>query len=279
MARWVANKVIKSHTNAVKPGMTDKNKLCRFIFCLSQLYFDQISGKIMFKDQGNLMHMDEKWFYITRDGQSLEPAQRNSKNRATGTLVTKPIESVIEQVIKNMLIGKVLPEIKRKWPDNASKTIYIQQDSARPHINNCDADFREAASSGGCNIQAIQSLQTLTNSYKLDELVEAVTLAFENLEVVKLNYVFITMQGCMLEALKRRGHNDYKIPHMHKTKLAKQGLLPQYLEADADLVKDSIRYINNVDSVEVANAGKGYSITDLVESVMPDSQYFIDMCA
>ncbi|XP_074292108.1 uncharacterized protein LOC141618957 [Silene latifolia] len=280
VARWVATKVIKSHTNTLKP------------------------------DQGNLIHMDEKWFYITKDGQrpqydannqcifdakigiwpfvTLEPAQINSKNRVAGTLVTKPIESVTKQVIKNMLLEKVLPEIKRKWPENASKTIYIQQDIARPHIKNSDADFREATTSDGRNIQlvqqppnspdmnvldlgffrAIQSLQTLTNSYKLDEPVEAVTLYFNNLEVVKLNYVYISMQGCMLEVLKRRGHNDYKIPHMHKTKLAKAGLLPQYLEADVDLVKDNIRYINNVESVEVANAGNGYSITD-----------FIDMCA
>ncbi|XP_074301124.1 uncharacterized protein LOC141632478 [Silene latifolia] len=276
VSRWVKSKVIRSHTNALKPSLTDKNKLARLIFCLSKLYYDEMLSKIMFKDQGNLIHIDEKWFYITKDGQryylsqtepdqeeepfisvqsksyigkimfmcavarpkfsnnnecvfngnigiwpfvSLEPAQRNSKNRVAGTLETKPIESITKPVIKNMMLGVVLPEIKRKWPANASKNIFIQQDNARSHISNNDPDFREAASSDGWNIQlvqqppnspdlnvldlgffrAIQSLQTLTNSYKLNELVVAVKTVFDNLEVIKLNYVFITMQGCNAE--------------------------------------------------------------------------------
>ncbi|XP_074293752.1 uncharacterized protein LOC141620902 [Silene latifolia] len=271
VSNWVTDKVIRSHTNSLKPGLTDKNQLSRLIFSLSQLYYDHICRKVMFKDQSNIIHIDEKWFYVTKDGQRfylsqtepdpyrsvqsktfiwkimfmcavgrpqfdanndvifdgkigiwpfvyLEPAKRNSKNRVAGTMETKPIESITKQVVKDMLIGKVLPELKRKWPANASKTIYIQQDNARPHIKNSDADFREAASNDGWNIQLvqqppnspdmnvldlgffrdIQSLKTLTNSYKLDELVGAVTTAFNNLEVIKLNYVFITWQGCML---------------------------------------------------------------------------------
>ncbi|XP_074287884.1 uncharacterized protein LOC141613048 [Silene latifolia] len=280
VCRWVKSKVIRSHTNAIKPSLTDKNKLARLIFGLSKLYYDDMLSKIMFKDQSNVIHIDEKWFYITKDGGiwpfvSLEPAQRNSKNRVAGTIETKPIDSITKQVVKNMMLGVVLPEIKRKWSANASKTIFIQQDNARPHISNTDPDFREATSSDG----AIQSLQTLTNSYKVDELVVAVKTAFDNLEVIKLNYVFITLQGCMIEVLKRRGHNDYKISHMHKSKLAKEGLLPEYLEAEKSLVKDSIRYINNVDSVDVANAGNAENITDLVDAVMSDSPYFIDMCS
>ncbi|XP_074267443.1 uncharacterized protein LOC141590785 [Silene latifolia] len=304
------------------------------------LYYDELCKKVMFKDQSNIIHIDEKWFYITKDGQRfylsqtepdpyrsvqsktfigkimfmcavgrpqfdannnvifdgkigiwpfvyLEPAKRNSKNRVAGTMETKPIESITKHVVKDMLLGKVLPELKRKWPANASKTIYIQQDNARPHIKNSDADFREAASSDGWNIQlvqqppnspdmnvldlgffrAIQSLKTLTNSYKLDELVGAVTTAFNNLEVIKLNYVFITWQGCMLEVLKLRGHNKYKIPHMHKTKLAKEGRLPQYLQVDFTLVNDCIRYVENVgDASQIAE------ITELIDSVAVASQ-------
>ncbi|XP_074302848.1 uncharacterized protein LOC141636453 [Silene latifolia] len=307
---------------------------------MSQLYYDDLCSKVMFKDQSNVIHIDEKWFYITKDGQRfylsqtepdpyrsvqsktfigkimfmcvvgrpqysenndvifdgkigiwpfvyLEPAKRNSKNRDAGTMETKPIESITKQVVKDMLLGKVLPEIKKKWPKNASKTIYIQQDNARPHINNSDADFRAAASSNGWNIQlvqqppnspdlnvldlgffrAIQSLKTLSNSYKLDELVGAVTTTFNNLEVIKLNYVFITMQGCMLEVLQLRGYNKYKIPHMHKSKLAKEGRLPQYLQADINVVKDCIRYVQNVgDESHITQ------ITELIDSVMLGSQ-------
>ncbi|XP_074288120.1 uncharacterized protein LOC141613282 [Silene latifolia] len=307
-ARWVKSKVIRSHTNAIKPSLTDKNKLARLIFCLSKLYYDDMLSKIMFKD--HVIHIDEKWFYVTKDGQryylsqtepepeeephrsvqsksyigkimfmgavgrpkfsnnnecvfdgnigiwpfvSLEPAQRNSKNRVAGTMETKPIDSITKQVVKNMMLGVVLPEIKRKWPANASKTIFIQQDNTRLHISNTDPDFREAASSDGWNIQLVQQPPNSPDLNVLD------------------------LGGCMLEVLKRRGHNDYKIPHMHKSKLAKEGLLPEYLEAEKSLVKDSIRYIHNVDSIDVANAGNAENITDLVDVVMLDSPYFIDM--
>ena len=38
---------------------------------------------------------------------------------------------------------KILPSIRNKWPEGASKTIYIQQ--AKPHILDDDLEFREVA--------------------------------------------------------------------------------------------------------------------------------------
>ncbi|XP_074314690.1 uncharacterized protein LOC141649922 [Silene latifolia] len=290
VSKWVTDKVIKTDTNALKPGLTDKNKLCRLIFSMSQLYYDDICSKVMFKDQSNVIHIDEKWFYITKDGQRfylsqtepdpyrsvqsktfigkimfmcavgrpqysenndvifdgkigiwpfvyLEPAKRNSKNRVVGTMETKPIESITKQVVKDMLLGKVF-EIKRKWPKNASKTIYIQQDNARPHINNSDAILEQSDKLDGWNIQLVQQPP---NSPDLN--------------------------GCMLEVLQLRGHNKYKIPHMHKSKLAKEGRLPQYLQADINVVKDCIRYVQNVgDESQISQ------ITELIDSVMLGSQ-------
>ncbi|XP_074314843.1 uncharacterized protein LOC141651013 [Silene latifolia] len=311
VSKWVTDKVIRTHTNALKPGLTDKNKLCRLIFSMSQLYYDDICSKAMFKDQSNVIHIDEKWFYITKDGQRfylsqtepdpyrsvqsktfigkimfmcavgrpqydenndvifdgkigiwpfvyLEPAKRNSKNRVAGTMETKPIESITKQVVKDMLLGKVLPEIKRKWPENASKTIYIQQDNARPHINNSDADFRAAASSNGWNIQLVQQPP---NSPDLNVLDLGFFRAIHHQDTQEL------LQGCMLEVLQLRGHNKYKIPHMHKSKLAKEGRLPQYLQADINVVKDCIRYVQNVrDESQITQ------ITELIDSVMLGSQ-------
>ncbi|XP_074293627.1 uncharacterized protein LOC141620727 [Silene latifolia] len=144
------------------------------------------------------------------------PAKRNSKNRVASTLETKCIESI------------------------------TKKDNARPHITNRDEDFRKVASADGWNIKfthqppnspdlnvldlgffrAIQSLQEKKKSNVLDELVHNTMKAFEELDVVKLNYVFITLQACMLEIMPLKGGIDYPIPHMHKTKLAAQGLLP-----------------------------------------------------
>lgn len=43
-----------------------------------------------------------------------------------------------------------------KWPEGASKEIYIQQDNAKPHVKNSDPDFRAAANQNGFNITLVQ---------------------------------------------------------------------------------------------------------------------------
>ncbi|XP_074314922.1 uncharacterized protein LOC141651095 [Silene latifolia] len=207
------------------------------------------------------------------------PAKRNSRNRVAGTMETKCIESINKQVVKDMILKIVIPAIKAKWPEGENKHIIIQQDNARPHIKNSDPDFRAEANKDGWNIElscqppnspdlnvldlgffrAIQSLQQRKNAYKLDKLVVEVNNAFEKLEVIKLNYVFITLQACMIEVLKRKGGNDYPLPHMHKSKLAAAGLLPDYLTADLNLVQECITYLNNV--------GDASSIKNLVDAV------------
>lgn len=88
----------------------------------------------------------------------------------------------------------MVPTIKNKWPACLSKTIHIQQDNAKPHINNNDPDFRAVASSDGFNIslvqqppnspdlnvndlgffRAIQSLQQQQACKNADELIAAV---------------------------------------------------------------------------------------------------------
>ncbi|XP_074293268.1 uncharacterized protein LOC141620245 [Silene latifolia] len=326
IARWVADKTIESHTNAIKPQLNDKNKLDRLLFSLAQLHYDDVCKQVKFNDQSNVIHMDEKWFYLTKpsrrfylskgekrpyrsiqskkfigkvmfmcavarpkygpNGEVLfdgkigiwpfiveVPAKRNSRNRVAGTMETKCIESVNKQVIKDMIIRIVVPAIKAKWTENESKHIIIQQDNARPHIKNSDPDFICKETKMDLNVldlgffRAIQSLQQRTNCYKLDKLVIEVNKAFANLEVIKLKYVFITLQACMLEVMKRKGGNDYPLPHMHKTKLAAAGMLPEYLTADIHLVNECIAYMNNV--------GDSFTITALVDAVNAHVNAFV----
>ncbi|XP_074304666.1 uncharacterized protein LOC141639438 [Silene latifolia] len=281
--RWVAEDHINSHTNAIKPGLKDANKLDRLIYCLQHLQYDQVSKKFTFKDQSNVVHMDEKWFFITKPSQRFYvgkrekrphktcqskrfitkvmfmcavsrpkygpnkevicdgklglwpfvmevPAKRKSKNRCAGTMETKCIESINKQVTKEMVINKVLPAIKAKWPSNYSKNIMIQQDNARPHITNKDADFKRAATEDGWNIE----------------------FSYQPPNSPDLN-------ACMLEIMQLKGGNDYPVPHMHKSKLAAAGILPEYLDADVELVKECIRYVENL--------GHGSSISDLVNAI------------
>ena len=48
-----------------------------------------------------------------------------------------------------MIVHKILPAIRSKWPAGSSKTIYIQQDYAKPHILDDDIVFRLAAAIDG----------------------------------------------------------------------------------------------------------------------------------
>ncbi|XP_057771071.1 uncharacterized protein LOC130990859 [Salvia miltiorrhiza] len=200
--------LIKAHTNAIKPELTAPNKLSRMRFCLEHIEYDRLLEKLQFKCMRNTIHIDEKWFYITKsshkfyltpaeaephrtckskkfitkvmflcsvcrpifgeDGRVLfdgkigifpltemVPAQRSSKNREAGTLEQKPIQSITKQVLKDCFIKQLVPTIKAKWPSFASKTIFIQQDNARPHIKNDDIEFRRCASADGFNINIV----------------------------------------------------------------------------------------------------------------------------
>ncbi|KAH0720220.1 hypothetical protein KY290_005136 [Solanum tuberosum] len=102
-----------------------------------------------------------------------EAAKRNSKNRAegtletkpilsvtkditraAGTLETKPILSVTKDITRACLIEKVLPVIRSKWPISESNTpIFIQQDNARPQIDISDMEFNEVARKCGFDIR------------------------------------------------------------------------------------------------------------------------------
>lgn len=43
-------------------------------------------------------------------------ARKTSANRVAGTLETKPITSVSQEISKTFLIEKVIPAIKENWP-------------------------------------------------------------------------------------------------------------------------------------------------------------------
>lgn len=66
VARWVKDKEIKPHSNAMKPYLTDEGKLLRLEFSLSLLHYDRQLNVIRFGSMENIIHIDEKWFYITR---------------------------------------------------------------------------------------------------------------------------------------------------------------------------------------------------------------------
>ncbi|XP_057803540.1 uncharacterized protein LOC131018859 [Salvia miltiorrhiza] len=64
--RWVNKGLIRAHSSAIKPDLTAPNKLLRLRFSLEALEFDRIMLALKFKAMDNTIHIDEKWFYITK---------------------------------------------------------------------------------------------------------------------------------------------------------------------------------------------------------------------
>ncbi|XP_057808843.1 uncharacterized protein LOC131023314 [Salvia miltiorrhiza] len=276
---WISKGLIRAHSSAIRPDLTAPNKLLRLRFSLEQIEYDRICNVLKFKNMHNVVHIDEKWFYITkanhkfyltpeetdphRTCKKMVPAKRTSKNRLAGTMEEKQIQSITKEVMKACYISKLIPAIWDKWPQFASKTIYIQQDNARPHIKDNDPDWRAAATANGFDIKiihqppnsldtnindlgwfrAIQSLQVQSVATTEHELVQAVEKSFEELSPHTLNAVFLSLQGCLIEIMKVRGQNCYKLPHMKKGVLSRQGALPMSLEVPKELVEECIGYL------------------------------------
>ena len=69
VCRWKKNKVIRKHTNAIKPTLNENNKLHRLSFALSKCEYakceyDEQNYAFKFKTYTNIVHIDEKHFYL-----------------------------------------------------------------------------------------------------------------------------------------------------------------------------------------------------------------------
>ena len=151
------------------------------------------------------------WPFVER-----KAAQRTSVNRVAGTMETKPIP-VTRTVYWKMLIDKVVPAIKAKWP-GLNRNIVLQQDGATSHIKEGDLEFGLVARQGLWNINILTQAPKLpdTNICDLsffralqsdqwkngvedtvDGLIAQVTGAFEQFDERKNDFGFITLQCCL----------------------------------------------------------------------------------
>jgi hypothetical protein len=56
----------------------------------------------------------------------------------------------------------------------------------------------------------------------------------------KANKIFITLQSVLKEAMKVKGCNKIKIPHMQKEKLEREDRLPLQISCEASLLAEAI---------------------------------------
>ncbi|XP_026435503.1 uncharacterized protein LOC113333202 [Papaver somniferum] len=304
--RRIKDGSIKAHSNAIKPGFSLKTRITRLKHCLEML--DESVSPAVFSGMYDRIHIDEKWFYMSKTTQKyylhpmeappvrrctsknfipkvmflsalarprydeyvntpfdgkigmwafvfMEAAKRKSKNRVAGTLEMKPIKSITQKVTREFLINKLLPAIIQKWPHDG-RTIFIQQDNARPHIAIGDEQFCEVVRQFGLDaricfqppnspdlnvndlgyFRSIDEHQHSEAPNTVPELVAGVEKSFREYPSYLINNVFLTLQTCMNEILKKKGDNDYYIPHMKKDHLFRIGELPTCIQCDSEVI-------------------------------------------
>lgn len=68
--RRVKEGTIRRHTNAIKPSLNDDNMKHRLRFCFSMLEIDTLDHEPKFVNMYNIVHIDEKWFYMTKKSEN-----------------------------------------------------------------------------------------------------------------------------------------------------------------------------------------------------------------
>ncbi|XP_021856181.2 uncharacterized protein [Spinacia oleracea] len=165
--------------------------------------------------------------------------KRTSKNRVKGTIETKPVKSVNQIATRDMMINKLIPAIKEKWPPHVGeKVIYIIQDNAKAHILQSDPEWQQhykqdgftfvitqqPANSPDCNIldlgffRSIQSHMHKKMPKTVEDLSGAVMDSYKELHPKILSNVWMTLQYVGNEILKHKGDNNYQLPHNKKKK-------------------------------------------------------------
>ncbi|ETV90033.1 hypothetical protein H310_15136 [Aphanomyces invadans] len=193
------------------------------------------------------------------------PAKRTSRNRPAGHSVLQPV-NVTRDVYRRMLVDKVIPAIREKWPSAPTK-LKIQQDNAKPHVLPNDAEVVAACNKDGwamsivCQppnspelnvldlgfFRAIQSLQSNHHSRTVEDIVAATMDAWNVVDPSTLSRNFMTLQACFQEVIRSDRSNNYKIPHLKKSMLMAQGKLPECLPCDRSVWADGCSKLSCVD--------------------------------
>ncbi|KAL1554912.1 hypothetical protein AAHA92_15416 [Salvia divinorum] len=251
LCRWVKEKQLRPHTNAVKPLLTDVNKLARLRWCLSQLQPTITQGKVSYHDMRNIVHIDEKWFYMTKS------SDRN---------YILPDEDEPYRACKSKrLITKVMfmCVVSRPQFGENGETLFDGKLGIFPFTESVPAKRNSKNRSRGT--METKPIQAITKAVTRKWLITKVIPSFQakwpsELSPQSLNRVFLTLQGCLTQVLEVRGGNNYKIPHMKKDRLERINELPNVLEVEEEVVREALEYI----ALPQNNDGASYDIVDLV---------------
>lgn len=91
--------------------------------------------------------------------------------------------------------------------------------------------------------RSLQTLQQKKKATNVDGLVKNVKYAFEELNHITLNKVFLSLQDNYIEMMKVKGGNNFLQPHMDIDRLIREGLLPNCMEVDEVLTRETIELL------------------------------------
>ena len=117
----------------------------------------------------------------------------------------------------------------------------------------------QSANSPDVNIEdlgffaAIQNLHYDECCENPTQLIASVLKAFDGYSRIKINHIWLTLQGCLNEIIKIDGCNHYKIPHMNKESLERTNTLPDVLsvteQAERHLENGAAIYLFNLNLI------------------------------
>ena len=94
-----------------------------------------------------------------------------------------------------------------------------------------------------CFFRSIQALALESAPNTLKELILSVERAFEAYQATILAKSYVTLQTVLREVMKEEGGNGYKLKHMGKDAILKEGPLPKALPCDGELYQRTLELI------------------------------------
>ena len=299
--------------NRLKVLLKDDHYIQRIDYCFAQMRWHGATarqGKYFFHDQTDTIHLDEKWFFVSKVSKRFilatdeEEPYRTCQSKTNiskvmflvaqarprylssgvfwdGKIGCWPLGEKVQQqrttsvrrrgdwkwkscgvgaeVYMEMMKEFVVPAIMEKWPlDAGHSVIKLQHDNAPAHFKETVPEWvdymehfdslgmpyklkliHQPAQSPDTNILDLgffAALQSTCLGRPKDEmeLIEMVQQQYEAYPAKLINRVWLSHMACMNEILKDNGGNNYKIPHLSKDKLEREGRLPWVLEVNKE---------------------------------------------
>ncbi|WVZ68920.1 LOW QUALITY PROTEIN: hypothetical protein U9M48_017795 [Paspalum notatum var. saurae] len=255
--RYLRKGLIRRHSSSIKPYLTEDNRKARLKWCIDMIEEGGLDAP-KFKDLFDFVFIDEKWFYLHQKSESTTcyPVKMNHTARAKTRTTSLGSCFCVLLLVQGL---EMEYQLERSGQEKMC-TSQFSYNIAPTHIKVDDPQFLEVAKQDGFDIRlicqpanspdfnildlgffrAIQAIQYKKNAKTLNELIPVVQEAFLEYCPKRANRMFVTLQTVLKEAMKIKGGNKIKIPHMQKQRLEREDMLPLQIPCEPSLLAEAI---------------------------------------